>query len=120
MESADIGFPLWVSPAVLRELIPLQRGELFNVERIRTGLKNLTQVYAREGYVDMTAGPEFEMDEDREAIDMVLKIDLKLCEWSEDRFTSPAPRTPGLPAATHVSPRHSDRKNLTDGEPFLG
>jgi hypothetical protein len=75
IESADIGFPLWVSPAVLRELIPLQRGELFNVERIRTGLKNLTQVYAREGYVDMTAGPEFEMDEDREAIDMVLKID---------------------------------------------
>jgi outer membrane protein assembly factor BamA len=33
------------------------------------------KVYAREGYVDMTAGPEFEMDKDREAIDMVLKID---------------------------------------------
>jgi len=75
IESANIGFPLWMSPEVLRELIPLQRGELFNVERIRTGLKNLTQVYAREGYVDMTSGPEFAMDEDHEAIDMVLKID---------------------------------------------
>ena len=42
---------------------------------IRAGLKNLTQVYALEGYVDMTAGPEFEIDEARGAIDMVLKID---------------------------------------------
>ena len=38
-------------------------------------MKNLTQVYAREGYVDMTAVPEFEIDEAREAIDMVLKVD---------------------------------------------
>src|SRR5437868_7657130 len=42
---------------------------------IRAGLKNLTQVYALEGYVDMTAGREFEIDEARGAIDMVLKID---------------------------------------------
>jgi outer membrane protein assembly factor BamA len=47
IESADIGFPLSMSPEVLRELIPLQRGELFNVERIRAGLKNLTKVYAK-------------------------------------------------------------------------
>jgi outer membrane protein assembly factor BamA len=75
IESTDIGFPLWMSPEVLRELIPLQRGELFNVERIRRGLTNLTKVYAREGYVDMTPGPDFEIDEAHEAIDMVVKID---------------------------------------------
>jgi outer membrane translocation and assembly module TamA len=75
IESADIGFPLSMSPEVLRELIPLQRGELFNVERIRGGLTNLTRVYAREGYVDMTPGPDFEIDEAHEAIDMVVKID---------------------------------------------
>ena len=75
IESADTGFPLWMSPEVLRELIPLQRGELFNVERIRRGLTNLARVYAREGYVDMTPGPDFEIDEPHEAIDMVVKID---------------------------------------------
>ena len=75
IESADIGFPLSMSPEVLRELIPLQRGELFNVERIRGGLTNLTKVYAREGYVDMTPGPDFEIDEAHESIDMVVKID---------------------------------------------
>jgi len=75
IESADIGFPLSMSPEVLRELIPLQRGELFNVERIRAGLENLTKVYAREGYVDMTPGPDFEIDEAHESIDMVVKID---------------------------------------------
>ena len=64
-----------MSAEVLRELIPLQRGELFNVERIRAGLENLTKVYAREGYVDMTPGPDFEIDEAHESIDMVVKID---------------------------------------------
>lgn len=75
IESADSGFPLGMSPEVLRQLIPLQRGELFNVERIRAGLKNLTQAYAREGYIDMTPGPEFETDEANEIIDLVVKID---------------------------------------------
>jgi outer membrane protein assembly factor BamA len=75
IESADIGFPLSMSPEALRELIPLQRGELFNVERIRGGLTNLTKVYAREGYVDMTPGPDFAIDEAHESIDMVVKID---------------------------------------------
>jgi outer membrane protein assembly factor BamA len=63
-----------MSPEVLRGLVPLQRGELFDVERVRAGLKNLTLAYGRQGYVDMTAEPDFQID-DHETIDMVLKID---------------------------------------------
>lgn len=74
IESAD-GFPLRASPEVLRGLIPLQRGELFDVERVRAGLRNLTLAYGREGYVDMTAEPDTQIDEAHETIDMVLKID---------------------------------------------
>lgn len=73
VESAD-GNSLQFSPAVLRGLIPLQTGDLFNVGAIRTGLDNLRRAYVREGYVDMTTGPEFEIDETHETIDMVLKI----------------------------------------------
>ncbi len=75
IESTDSGFPLRMSPEVLRGLIPLQSGELFNVERVRAGLQNLTRAYEREGYVDMTVGPEAEIDQAHETIDMVLKID---------------------------------------------
>jgi outer membrane protein assembly factor BamA len=75
IESADRDIPLRMSPEVLRGLIPLQRGELFNVERVRAGLKNITLAYGREGYVDMTAEPDFQIDEAHETIDMVLKID---------------------------------------------
>jgi outer membrane protein assembly factor BamA len=73
VESAD-GSSLQFSPAVLRGLIPLQTGDLFNVGAIRTGLDNLRRAYVREGYVDMTAEPVFAIDEAHETIDMVLKI----------------------------------------------
>jgi outer membrane protein assembly factor BamA len=75
IESADSSFPLRMSPEVLRGLIPLQRGELFDVERVRAGLRNLTLAYGREGYVDMTAEPDTQIDDAHETIDMVLKID---------------------------------------------
>ena len=75
IETADSGYPLMISPEVLRGLVPLQRGELFNVERVRAGMQNLALAYGREGYVDMTPEPDIEIDNDRRTIDLVLKID---------------------------------------------
>jgi len=75
IESTDGDFPSEMSPEGLRDLIPLQRGELFDVERVRAGLRNLTLAYGRRGYVDMTVEPDFQIDEDHNIIDMVLKID---------------------------------------------
>jgi outer membrane protein assembly factor BamA len=75
IESTDSRYPLIISPEVLRGLIPLQRGELFSVEKVRAGLQNLAPAYGREGYVDMTPEPETEVDEARRIIDMVVKID---------------------------------------------
>jgi outer membrane protein assembly factor BamA len=75
IETADSGYPLMISPEVLRGLVPLQRGELFNVERVRAGMQNLALAYGREGYVDMTPEPNTEIDSDRRTIDLVVKID---------------------------------------------
>ena len=50
IESADPDRPLTMSPDALRAVIPLQKGELFNVERVRTGLENLGRVYGRDRY----------------------------------------------------------------------
>lgn len=78
IESADPDRPLTMSPEILRGLIPLQRGELFSTERVRTGLENLGRFYGREGYVDMTPEPDAEVDEARGTIDLVVKIDEQL------------------------------------------
>jgi len=74
-ESTDSGHPLIISPEVLRGLIPLQRGELFSVEKVRAGLQNLGLAYGREGYVDMTPEPDTEVDGERRTVDLVVKID---------------------------------------------
>jgi len=75
IESADTGYTLIISPEVLRGLIPLQRGELFSVEKVRAGLQNLGLAYGREGYVDMTPEPDTEVDGERRTVDLVVKID---------------------------------------------
>lgn len=75
MESADPDVPLTMSLEVLRGALPLQRGELFNVERVRAGLENLGRLYGREGYIDMTPEPDTQVDEDRKTIDLVIRID---------------------------------------------
>jgi outer membrane protein assembly factor BamA len=75
IEPTDSEFPLRISAEVVRGLLPLQRGELFSVERVITGLDNCRAAYVREGYVDMTAEPTTEIDEAHETIDMVIKID---------------------------------------------
>ena len=74
-ESADSDFPLGIGAEVLRGLIPLREGELFNVERVRTGMENLTLAYGREGYVDMVPEPKFKIDEGHQIIDLVFRID---------------------------------------------
>ena len=45
------------------------------VEKIREGLRKITQEYARKGYIDATPEPDFEVDEDRKIIDIILKLD---------------------------------------------
>lgn len=75
IESSDGSYPLALSPEILRGLIPLQRGELFATERVRTGLDNLVRVYGREGYVDMTPEVETQVDDESRTVDLVVKID---------------------------------------------
>ena len=74
-ESTNSNSPLMISPDILRGLIVLQRGEPFSTKRIRTGLENLARVYGREGYIDVTPEPETHVDDERETIDLVIKID---------------------------------------------
>ena len=75
IESTDSDSPLAIAPEILRDLIPLHRGELFSTALVRTGLENLGRAYGREGYVDMAPEPDTAVDDDQQTIDLVIKID---------------------------------------------
>jgi len=79
--TADPNKSLSQAPEVLRRLIPLERGDLFSVDALREGLRNLTRLYGKEGYIDMTAEPEFDITESTHIIDMTFRIDEQKRYW---------------------------------------
>ena len=78
IESADSSSPLVMSLEILRGLVPLQSGELFSVKGLREGLSRIIQAYVREGYADAITAPDFNIDEDRGTVDVVLQIDQQI------------------------------------------
>jgi hypothetical protein len=73
--AADPHSALAFPSAELRNLVPLARGDVFNVSKIRQGLEAITKLYGSNGYVDATIEPDTQVDDDRPIIDLVLNID---------------------------------------------
>jgi hypothetical protein len=73
----------WLSllTKALRERIPLQAGEILNADKLRAGLRNLTKTYGRFGFIDMTAEPEFKIDDLKKVIDITILIDEQKQYW---------------------------------------
>lgn len=70
--------PLVFEASILRQRIPLEVGDVFDVSKLRDGLSKVTRLYQTKGYVDVTIEPDFEIKEiegQLPAIDVVLKID---------------------------------------------
>jgi outer membrane protein insertion porin family len=63
-----------VPDQVLGPVFQMAEGDVFNVERLRTGLENMKKLYGEFGYVDFVAEPNFEF---RDA-ETPAKIDLNL------------------------------------------
>jgi outer membrane protein assembly factor BamA len=74
---ADPNRPLSQSQKVLRDLISLKPGDLLNVDALREGLRILTHLYTKEGFIDMTAEPEFNTEdaEPRHVVNLIFRID---------------------------------------------
>jgi len=60
--------------AELRQQIPLRDGDLFNVEKIREGLDALSRLYGSKGYVDFTAEPRTEVDNEHQTISLTIML----------------------------------------------
>jgi hypothetical protein len=53
-----------ISEAELRRAVPLRDGELFRVPAIREGIESLTKLYGSRGFIDFTAVPDTQVDDD--------------------------------------------------------
>jgi len=60
---------------VLRSLFPLTDGEIFDRESVSKGLESLRQVYAQLGYINFSAVPETDVDEENKLITLALDFD---------------------------------------------
>jgi outer membrane protein assembly factor BamA len=65
----------------LRDLIPLRDGELFNVEKMRAGIKALRDLYGSKGYVNFTPIPDTFIDDEQHTI----RVDFQLDEGEQYR-----------------------------------
>jgi len=74
-KDADPDKTLAYSAETLSALIPLKRGDLLNVDAIRKGLRDLTKLYGRDGYIDITAEPQFDIHEETKIIDLTLLVE---------------------------------------------
>ena len=59
----------------LRDLFPLQSGDVFRRDRIAKGLENLRRLYGEQGYLNFTAVPQTEFDEDTSTAYLSVDVD---------------------------------------------
>lgn len=59
----------------LRDLFPIQRGEIFSREKIAKGLENLRRLYGAQGYINFTPFPNTQFDEINGTVNLEVDID---------------------------------------------
>ena len=65
----------WFPTAQLRDLIPVQRGEIFSSEKIAAGLANLRQLYNSQGYINFVSVPHTQLDDASAVANLTIMLD---------------------------------------------
>jgi hypothetical protein len=73
--SEDPAVPLVFKQEVLRNIYPLREGDLFDVDKIREALHVYMRLYAAHGYIDFSAIPEFEVNNETRRIALTIGMD---------------------------------------------
>jgi outer membrane protein assembly factor BamA len=64
-----------IPEAELRQLFPLREGEFFDVAQAREGIVALTKLYGSHGFIDFTAIPDTEIDDNLQRISLVIRLE---------------------------------------------
>ncbi len=58
----------------LRQIFPLQQGDIFRVDKIRKALEDYKKVYGEFGFIDFVSSPDFNIDHTNKTIDLTLEF----------------------------------------------
>ena len=61
--------------SLLRRSIPMKDGDIFNVELMRKGIKNLRDLYGHYGFINFTPVPDTEIDEEHKLVTVKFDLD---------------------------------------------
>jgi outer membrane protein assembly factor BamA len=75
IRSTDPEVPLVFTQEVLRNVYPLREGDLFDADKIRKSLDAYRQLYGPHGYIDFSAEPDFDVNDETQRVSLVLALD---------------------------------------------
>jgi outer membrane protein insertion porin family len=75
VRSADPEKGLSLKREYLESIFPLRRGDLFDISKIRKAIENYTKLYGVYGYIDFTAVPLPDVNDNTKIIDLTLEFD---------------------------------------------
>lgn len=61
--------------AALRRSIPMKDGDIFNIELVRKGIKNLKDAYGALGFINFTPVPDTQFDDEKKLISLTIDLD---------------------------------------------
>ena len=61
--------------ALLRQLFPMKDGDTFDTHLIQKGIENLRKAYGQIGFINFTAVPEFQIDDEKKLITMNVDVE---------------------------------------------
>jgi hypothetical protein len=59
----------------LRKLLPLQEGDILSVQKVREGLAAMKKLYGSQGYIDFTATPFTDVDDEHQLVSLRIELD---------------------------------------------
>src|SRR3979411_1005479 len=72
--SADPDKALSLKVEALKTIFPLNQGDIFATDKIRKALENYKNAYGEYGFIDFTAEPAMDIDDDKKIINLTLKF----------------------------------------------
>jgi outer membrane protein insertion porin family len=66
---------LFFKTEYLESLFPIKKGEIFSVAKVRKAIEDYTKLYGNFGFIDFTAVPDTEVDDDAKTINLTFAFD---------------------------------------------
>jgi outer membrane protein insertion porin family len=72
--SGDPDKSLSLKVDALKNIFPLKKGDTFDVSKVRKALEDYTKLYGEYGFIDFTATPDTEVDDEAKVINLTLRF----------------------------------------------